>query len=187
MVKFYWDWCLVLILVSICQTLGKGTRSLEFGSANCVLRFLMRFILSYLAFVSNVTWGALASSGSLYHTLFSDQEARNEAFDFGRFACQEYDPSKKQKIIYFIKRIREGLGVDPNFTADARYLYSDLEFSTQFFSTQSYSEKLGRFFTLTDSQKQVVATVGFVERGAGVCELKKFYLDPPPCGAWVSE
>jgi ribosomal protein S18 acetylase RimI-like enzyme len=86
---------------------------------------------------------------------------------------KSYTPKDQTPVVAFISDLRRQVGIDPHFTADSRYLYSDLENPEDF-----YAQNRGAFNTLQDSDGNLIGTVGFTEVAPGVCELKKFYLSP---------
>ncbi len=116
----------------------------------------------------------LASSGAeSCYSIFHADSSQIEPTEIGDFSLKPYATNEKIKIIEFIRSTRAHLGVNPDFSADFRYLYSDLENPKN-----DYARDKGSFLVITNSNGEVLGTGGFTKINELICEVKKFYLHP---------
>lgn len=135
-------------------------------------------ILIALCYFTSIKSAAADSCDSF----FENENSQFETIPGTSLHLNKYSIAEKNKIISFIRITRLRQGLDPEFTSDFRSLYAEFDFPDKY-----YGPHRGEFYSLQNVQGEIVGTLGFTKTGAGVCELKKFYLDPSLRGRGIGK
>ena len=126
-----------------------------------------------LVLLSLLSFHSLSFGAPSCQNLFESTNDQAHSDLYRSLHIDKYDPTEMIQVIAFIKKSRESLQVNPEYTADARYLFADFEDYETY-----YGHGHGAFFILKDSTQEILGTIGFTKTKPGVCELKKVYLSP---------